>query len=113
MTEVEMPQAVLVNGKLYIKQGDGSLRPAKGQTDWARVDALTDEEIEAAAASDPDNPILTDEEWAKVVKIPMKHYIHLGVDADVLNWFKREGRGYQTRINAVLRRYVEAQHKAG
>jgi uncharacterized protein (DUF4415 family) len=34
-------------------------------------------------------------------------------DADVVDWFKSQGRGYQTRMNAVLRRYMEAHRKAG
>lgn len=37
-----------------------------------------------------------------------KAAISLRLDADVLNWFKSEGAGYQTRINAVLRAYMEA-----
>jgi putative transcriptional regulator len=41
---------------------DGSLQPLKGKTDWARLDAMTEEEIEANALSDPDNPPMTDEE---------------------------------------------------
>ncbi|MCC6455219.1 MAG: helix-turn-helix domain-containing protein [Caldilineaceae bacterium] len=41
---------------------DGTTRPLKGKTDWARFDALTEEEITAAALSDPDTVLLTDEE---------------------------------------------------
>jgi uncharacterized protein (DUF4415 family) len=37
----------------------------------------------------------------------------LRLDGDVLRWFKARGKGYQTRINSVLRRYMEAQRKAG
>ena len=36
----------------------------------------------------------------------------LRLDADVLDWFRRQGRGYQTRINAILRRYFEQQTRA-
>ena len=39
---------------------------AAEQVDWAKLDAMTDEEIEAAARSDPDNPPLTDEELARM-----------------------------------------------
>ena len=113
MKDAETTQAVLIDGKFYIKQTDGSLRPGEDRSDWAKVHAMTDEEIEAAAMSDPDNLPFSDAEWTKVVKIQAKQYIHLGVDADILNWFRQEGRGYQTRINAVLRRYVEARRKAG
>jgi uncharacterized protein (DUF4415 family) len=40
--------------------------------------------------------------------------VHTGlrIDADVLDWFKAQGRGFQTHMNAVLRAYVEAQRKA-
>ena len=40
-----------------------------------------------------------------------KPSITIRLDPDVLDWFKSQGQGYQTRINAVLRRYVEAQKK--
>ncbi len=43
---------------------DGTTRPYVSKTDWARLDAMTEEEIEANALSDPDNPPLTDEELA-------------------------------------------------
>jgi hypothetical protein len=38
---------------------------------------------------------------------PKKETITIRVDADILGWFKRQGRGYQTRINQVLRRYMD------
>ena len=46
------------------------------------------------------------------VRMPKrKKSVSLRLDPDVLEWFKHEGKGYQTRINAVLRAYVEAhQH---
>jgi uncharacterized protein (DUF4415 family) len=40
--------------------------------------------------------------------VPRKTSISLRIDADVLDWFKEQGAGYQTRINAVLRAYREA-----
>jgi uncharacterized protein (DUF4415 family) len=46
---------------------------------------------------------------AKVSIPPGKTSVHLRVDADVLAWFKAQGRGHLTRMNAVLRAYVEAQ----
>jgi uncharacterized protein (DUF4415 family) len=45
--------------------------------------------------------------------IPTKVSVGMRLDADVLTWFKQHGAGYQTRINAVLRRYIEAQGKVG
>ena len=49
---------------------DGTARPLEDRTNWARVDAMTDEEIEANAASDPDNPPLTAEELARMQRVP-------------------------------------------
>jgi uncharacterized protein (DUF4415 family) len=40
---------------------------------------------------------------------PRKQDIHIRIDADVLNWFKETGKGYQTRINDVLRAFVESR----
>lgn len=84
------------------------------QTDWARVDAMTEMELEAAIASDPD--------WADIPRDWYKHatpyypkghkrQVTLRIDPDVLDWFKRQGRGYQTRINAALRAFVEAHER--
>lgn len=107
-------RAVLLNGKMYQRRSDGSLVPLKDRTDLARLDAMTEEEIERIAANDPDGPPMTDEEWAraKVVQ-PAKVPVGIKLDADILQWFKSKGRGYQTRINTVLRRYMDAQRKAG
>jgi uncharacterized protein (DUF4415 family) len=46
---------------------------------------------------------------ARVVMPPGKTSVHLRVDSDVFDWFKRKGGGHLTRMNAVLRSYVEAQ----
>jgi uncharacterized protein (DUF4415 family) len=45
-------------------------------------------------------------EWAELFK-PLKKPVTLRVDADVLAWFKKQGRGYQTRINRALRQLME------
>lgn len=102
-------------GKVLIEQPDGSYRPApEGQTDWRRLDAMTDEQITAAAEADPDARPLDEEFWktARVVFPPNRPKRHQGLrlDADVIDWFKGHGKGWQTRINAVLRAYVET-HK--
>jgi len=85
----------------------------------------TDEEdaaITAAAASDPDCPILTDEEWARVKPLgrigalpvsrpqgPVEQpTLSMHVDADVLSAFRQSGKDWQARINAVLREAAEA-----
>lgn len=84
----------------------------KGKTDWARVDALTDEDIAKAVAEDPDAAPI-DIDWSDAVLIAptKKKAISIRVDEDVLDFFKREGEGYQRRINAVLRSYVQQKSK--
>jgi uncharacterized protein (DUF4415 family) len=80
----------------------------KGKTDWAAVDALTDEDIEAAVRNDPDAAPL-DVDWSKAVLVipSKKKAISIRVDEDVLNYFKKHGAGYQRRMNAVLRSYMD------
>jgi uncharacterized protein (DUF4415 family) len=84
----------------------------KGKTDWAQVDALTDKEIEAAVRGDPD-AVPLDIDWSKadLVVASKKKAISIRVDEDVLDYFKREGAGYQRRINAVLRSYMLQKRK--
>jgi len=88
--------------------------PRKGKTDWARVASLTDEEIETAVHDDPDAAPL-DIDWSQAVLVvpPRKKAISIRVDPDVLEYFKNEGPGYQRRINAVLRSYVDQKQKRG
>ncbi len=62
------------------------------QTDWARVDALTDEEIEAAVRNDPDAAPIVDDDWfasAKLVMPQRKEQISIRLDRDVLEHFRR------------------------
>lgn len=80
-------------------------------TDWQRVDALTDEQVHAAALADPDARPTTPAFWhdAQVVHPLPKESITIRVDRDVVDWFRAEGRGYQARINAVLRAFVDQE----
>ncbi|MFZ3234711.1 MAG: BrnA antitoxin family protein [Stellaceae bacterium] len=85
------------------------------RTDWARVDALTDAEIEASVRDDPDAPPLVDEDWfasATLVMPAAKEQISIRLDRDVLEHFRRYPR-YQTRINAILRAAMEHEKKTG
>ena len=92
-----------------IRVSSDQLRP--GDTDWARVDALTDEEIERAIAENPDSAPILDADWfrnAELVIPTAKVATSMRVDGDVMDWFKGQGRGWQTRMNAVLRAYAKA-----
>ena len=86
--------------------------PRKGKTDWVRVDALTDEDIAKAVANDPD-AVPIDLDWSDAVLVipPKKKAISIRVDEDVLDYFKSQGDGYQRRINAVLRSYMQQKAK--
>ncbi len=81
-----------------------------GDSDWDRVERLTDEEIDAAIASDPDAAPVADEEWFRtaVFAVPAKTAMSIRVDGDVLEWFRSQGKGWQTRMNGVLRAYAKA-----
>lgn len=79
------------------------IRKLEGQTDWDRLRAEGDYEGEAEFEVD----------WARaelVIPEP-KRMISLRLDPDVLAFFKAQGKGYQTRINAVLRAYMETQRQ--
>ena len=84
-------------------------------TDWRRIDALTDAQIERMARNDKENPATRVADWAEAVvgMPPLKTPVNARFDVDVVQWFKAQGRGYQTRMNAVLRRYMEAHRKVG
>lgn len=87
----------------------GKNRPS---TDWRPSDTLTDDDINRAAANDPDTAPPFDESFwanARVVMPVAKQAISIRIDEDVLAYFKAFGPGYQSRINAVLRAYMEAK----
>ena len=77
----------------------------KSRSDWAKAAAMTSEEIEASVAGDEAGMVM---DWGNAsVELPQpKAVLNMRVDQDVLDFFRRTGRGYQTRINAVLRTYV-------
>jgi len=79
------------------------------ETDWARIDALTDDEIDTS-----DIPPLTDEFFKRAkVRLPQgKVAVTVQVDSDVLAWFKAQGEDYEQRMNAALRIYAEAHQAA-
>ncbi len=86
--------------------GEAVLWKDKAKTDWPRL------RRERAAGEEPARAAAEGEfDWAQatVVIPPAKAAISLRLDTDVLAFFKAQGRGYQTRINAVLRSYMEAQ----
>lgn len=78
----------------------------KSRTDWAKLSSLEDDDIDYS-----DIPPLDDDFFTKgELRLPKaKPLISLRIDPEVLAWFRAQGPGYQTRMNAVLRKYMEAQ----
>jgi uncharacterized protein (DUF4415 family) len=106
--------ASLDDGTSIVEHPDGRLERRSSGTDWARVDALTDEEIEASISDDPDEAGFQGIDWSKaeVASPPRKLPISIRVDEDVLDFFKQQGPGYQRRINAVLRIFMKEARKS-
>ena len=84
----------------------------ESRTDWERVDRFADEDIDLS-----ENPEVGPEMFAKAVvrkglkPAIRKKQVTLRIDEDVLDWFKQQGKGYQTRINALLKAYKEAHQQ--
>ena len=77
----------------------------KSQTDWKYLASIEDGKIDFS-----DIPRLGSDFWknAKLRMPEKKDSVTIRLDHDVLNWFRKMGSGYQTRINAILRTYVES-----
>jgi uncharacterized protein (DUF4415 family) len=83
----------------------------KSKTDFVRLDKMKDEDIDYS-----DAPTITPEMFAKAIvrrglKPRTKTQLTLRVDTDVLGWYKKQGRGYQTRINMLLRAYMQEHQR--
>lgn len=98
--------------------GENITRRAPGEKrirrpDWSKFDAKTDEDIAIDVAGDPDAAPLLTAEWfesAQLIEADTKEKISIRIDRDVLDFFRKEGK-YQSRINAVLRAFVEHEKK--
>jgi uncharacterized protein (DUF4415 family) len=94
------------------KNEDQGYTSQASRTDWRRVDAITDDEIDLF-----DLPEITPEMFARAIvrkglkPVPRKSQLTLRLDADVLAWFREQGKGYQTQMNAVLKAYKEAHER--
>ena len=96
--------------KKIVKYTSEELKHLKDESDWDRAAGMTEEETEAAEALDPEVAGI-DDAWmdkAEVVRSP-KRAVYAVFDDYVIDYFKNGGRGYQGRMNAVLKAYVDAQ----
>lgn len=75
------------------------------KTDWKRLVEMKDEAIDTSDIAELDDDFFQKAE----LRVPAKQPVTLRIDEDVLVWFKAQGKGYQTRINKLLRQYMESQ----
>ena len=82
---------------------------AKCGTDWHKLRQMSDTDIHASIAAAPDAQPTNEDFWknAKIVLPSRKEVVAMRLDADLLAWFRQQ-RGYQTRMNAILRSYMKA-----
>ena len=76
------------------------------RTDWKRLRQAKDKDIDYS-----DIPATDAAFWAaaEVLMPQAKTQLSIRFDKDIVDWFKRQGPGYQTRMNAVLRAYMQSQ----
>ena len=102
------------NIKRYTAEELRALREKEGnRTDWAKVDATTQEDLKHRIAEDPDEQDL-EPDWtrAELVMPAPRQSVHLRLEPDVIAFFKAQGKGHISRMQAVLRAYADA-HRSG
>ncbi len=77
----------------------------KSQTNWEKVDSPSDDQVDTSDIGPLDKDFF---KHAELSMRPPKKSLTLRLDADVLGWYRKQGKGYQTRINAILRTYMDA-----
>jgi uncharacterized protein (DUF4415 family) len=80
---------------------------AESRTDLSRVDAITDEALERLVAED-ERDIRADWTQAKLILPQAKQSVHLRLDQEIIAFFKSPGKGHISRMQAVLKAYVDA-----
>lgn len=77
------------------------------RTDWSRQARQDDKDIDTSDIPELDQDFFRQAE----LRVPAKQTVTIRLDSDVLAWFKEQGSGYQTRINQLLRQYMQAQQR--
>jgi uncharacterized protein (DUF4415 family) len=87
-------------------------RRGEDRTDWAKIDAMTEADLERAIAEDEDQRDL-EPDWtrAELVLPRPGQSVHPSLEPEVVDFFKAGGTGHITRVQAVLRAYVDAQKR--
>jgi uncharacterized protein (DUF4415 family) len=96
------------NIRRYSAEELRELRHKEGSlTDWAKVDAVTQEELERLIAEDEDERH-TVPDWTRARLVMGKRSVNLRLEPDIIEFFKAQGGGHIRRMQAVLRAYVDA-----
>jgi uncharacterized protein (DUF4415 family) len=99
--------------RIFAQEALRRIEHGESLTDWERVRATSEEEVEAAAAGDPDWQDV-DPDWvakAEPMRAVAKRRLTLALDEDMVDWFRSQDRHYRARMNAVLRAYMQ-RHRA-
>ena len=94
------------------KQIKSKIERGEDRTDWRKANATTGKKLEASIRADVDD-VHGEPDWTQaIVGVPApKDHINIRIDHDVLEWFRANGRGYQTLMNNVLRAFVQSRRQ--
>ena len=81
---------------------------ARSKTDKKRLKEMSDKDINLDDIPELDDAFFKDAQ----LQLPNKQAVTMRLDSDVLEWFKKQGKGYQTRINQLLRKYMETHQSS-
>jgi uncharacterized protein (DUF4415 family) len=92
------------------KQIKARIARGEDRTNWRKAKAMTGKKLEASIRADDDD-VRGEPDWTKAIMgVPApKDHINIRIDHDVLEWFRANGRGYQTLMNNVLRAFVQSR----
>ena len=94
------------------KQIKSTIERGEDRTDWRKAKAMTGKKLEASIRADVDD-VRGEPDWTQAIMgVPApKDHINIRIDHDVLEWFRANGRGYQTLMNNVLRAFVQSRRE--
>ncbi len=94
------------------KQIKARIARGEDRTNWNKIDAVSGTQLETSIRADVDD-VRGEPDWTQaIVGIPApKDHINIRIDHDVLQWFRSNGKGYQTLMNNVLRAFVQTRQQ--
>ena len=94
------------------KEIKAKIKRGEDRTNWRKAKAMAGKKLEASIRADVDD-IRGEPDWTKAIMgVPApKDHINIRIDHDVLEWFRANGRGYQTLMNNVLRAFVRSRQE--